>query len=56
MLPIQKGDTITLLGPTTAGQGLEWSIDESGVLAIDVPQSEVDQVDYAWAFQVSYAN
>lgn len=58
--PIQKGDTITLLGPTsgstTAGQGLEWNIDDNGVLTIDVPESEVDQVDHAWAFQVSYAN
>ena len=57
MLPIQKGDTITLLGPTTtAGQDLEWSIGQDGVLTIDVPQSQVDQVDYAWAFQVSYVN
>lgn len=60
VLPIQKGDTITLLGPTngttTAGQDLEWNIDENGVLTIsDVPESEVDQVDYAWAFRVSYA-
>ncbi|KAG8220486.1 alpha-L-fucosidase-domain-containing protein [Butyriboletus roseoflavus] len=42
VLPIQKGDTITLLAPTngttTAGQDLEWSIDENGVLTIDVPQ------------------
>jgi len=60
VLPIQKGDTITLLGPTkgttTAGQDLEWSIDQDGVLTIDVPQSQVDQVDHAWAFQVSYVN
>ena len=55
MLPIQRGDTITLLGPTNGGQVLEWSIDQDGVLTIDVPESEVDQVDYAWAFQVSYA-
>ena len=54
-LPIQKGDTITLLGPingtTTAGQDLEWSIDQDGVLTIDVLQSQVDQADHAqWAF------
>ncbi|KAH0828992.1 glycoside hydrolase family 29 protein [Lanmaoa asiatica] len=60
VLPIQNGDTITLLGPTngttTAGEGLEWSIDQNGVLTIDVPQTQIDQVDYAWAFRVSYAN
>ena len=36
-------------------QDLAWSIDQDGVLTIDVPQSEVDLVDYAWAFRVSYA-
>lgn len=60
VLPIQKGDTIKLLGPTTAGatarQGLEWNLEQNGVLTIDVPQSQVDQVDYAWAFEVSYVN
>ncbi|KAF9222359.1 glycoside hydrolase family 29 protein [Gyrodon lividus] len=65
VLPIQRGDTIALLGPnspgvlsdntTIVGQGLEWSIDEDGVLTIDVPEDQVAQVDYAWAFQVSYA-
>ncbi|KAF8131998.1 glycoside hydrolase family 29 protein [Boletus edulis] len=58
VLPIQKGDTIRLLGPTdngmTAGQALEWTMDQNGVLTIHVPQSLVDLVDYAWAFQVSY--
>ena len=60
VLPIQKGDTIKLLRPTngttTAEVGLEWAMDENGVLTIDVPRSQVDLVDYAWAFQVSYAN
>ena len=61
MLPIQKGDTITLLGPTdngmtTAGQDLVWSVDQNGVLTIEVPQGQVDQVDYAWAFQILYVN
>ena len=60
VLPIQKGDTIKLLRPTngttTTEVGLEWAMDENGVLTIEVPRSQVDLVDYAWAFQVSYAN
>ena len=60
VLPIQKGDTIKLLRPTngttTAEVELEWTMNENGVLTIDVPRSQVDLVDYAWAFQVSYAN
>ncbi|KAI9573212.1 glycoside hydrolase family 29 protein [Boletus coccyginus] len=56
VLPIHKGDTIKLLGPRMAnGQDLAWSIDRDGVLTIDVPQSQADLVDYAWAFQVTYA-
>ena len=51
MLPIQKGDTIKLLTPTngttTAEEGLEWAMDENGVLTIEVPQDQVDLVDYA---------
>ncbi|KIK92770.1 glycoside hydrolase family 29 protein [Paxillus rubicundulus Ve08.2h10] len=66
VLPIQQGDAIRLLGPNSPGvlsddtksvaQGLEWRMDEDGVLIIDVPKDQVDQVDYAWAFQVSYAS
>lgn len=59
VFPIQKGDAIRLLGPTngtTARGELEWDIDQNGILTIDVPQSQVDQVDYAWAFQVTYAS
>ncbi|KAG2074850.1 glycoside hydrolase family 29 protein [Suillus decipiens] len=55
MLPIQKGDDIVLLGPSKSSQSLEWNIDESGVLTVVVPQDQVDQVDYAWAFQVTYS-
>jgi alpha-L-fucosidase len=57
VLPIQKGDRFVLLGPGLANeqQSLEWGIDGSGVLTIMVPQGEVDQVDYAWAFQVTYS-
>jgi len=60
VLPIQKGDTIKLLRPTngttTAEEGLGWAMGENGVLTIDVPQGQVNQVDYAWAFQVSYVH
>ncbi|KIJ04443.1 glycoside hydrolase family 29 protein [Paxillus involutus ATCC 200175] len=65
VLPIQQGDAIRLLGPNSPGvfsddttartSGLEWRMDEDGVLTIDVPEDQVDRVDYAWAFQVSYA-
>ena len=45
-----------MLGPANeATIALEWDMDENGVLTIDVPESQVEQVDYAWAFQVSYA-
>jgi alpha-L-fucosidase len=54
-LPIQNGDNVVLLGPSGNSQSLEWNIDESGVLTIVVPQDQVDQVDYAWAFQVTYS-
>ncbi|KAG1828517.1 glycoside hydrolase family 29 protein [Suillus variegatus] len=46
-LPIQKGDSVVLLGPSRNSQSLEWDVDGSG--------DQVDQVDYAWAFQVSYS-
>jgi alpha-L-fucosidase len=55
VLPIQKGDNVVLLGPSGNAQSLEWNIDGSGVLTIEVPQDQVDQVDYAWAFQVTYS-
>lgn len=45
VLPIQKGDGIA--GTVRADQWDERSIDQSGMLAIDTPQS---QVDHAWAF------
>ena len=57
VLPVQKGDMIRLLGPhNRVGQGLEWNMAENGVLTIHVPEDQVDQVDYAWAFQVSYVH
>ncbi|KAH7883390.1 glycoside hydrolase family 29 protein [Phlebopus sp. FC_14] len=57
VLPIQKGDTIKLLSNSTAAtqQPLEWSMDQNGILTIEAPEYLMDQVDYAWAFQVTYA-
>ncbi|KAG0703338.1 glycoside hydrolase family 29 protein [Suillus ampliporus] len=57
VLPIKKGDSVLLLGPSppSNAQSLEWDIDGSGVLTIMVPQDQVDQIDYAWAFQVTYS-
>ncbi|KIO02569.1 glycoside hydrolase family 29 protein [Pisolithus tinctorius Marx 270] len=69
VLPLQPGDTIRLLGPKNPGalvsnnanaawqedRGLDWKLDGSGVLTIQVPESLVDLVEYAWAFEVSYA-
>ncbi|KAH7929517.1 glycoside hydrolase family 29 protein [Leucogyrophana mollusca] len=59
VLPVSKGDTIVLLGPdtnstSTTQEGLEWSMDSTGVLTITVPEEQVALVDYAWAFQVTY--
>lgn len=57
VLPVQKGDRVVLLGPgsTNEHRSLQWYMDGSGILTIMVPQDEVDQVDYAWAFQVTYS-
>jgi len=66
-LPILPGDEIVLLSPNTASQnadrprsggaiGLPWSVDDStGQLVIDVSESDLGEVEYAWAFQVRYA-
>jgi hypothetical protein len=54
-LPIQNGNNVVLLGPSRNSQGLEWNIDEPGILAIVVSQDQVGQVDNAWAFQVTHS-
>jgi alpha-L-fucosidase len=56
-LPIQNEHNVVLLpvGPSRNSQGLEWNIDEPGILAIVVSQDQVGQVDYAWAFQVTHS-
>ncbi|EIW76474.1 glycoside hydrolase family 29 protein [Coniophora puteana RWD-64-598 SS2] len=57
-VPIIDGDTISLLGPGTSNTertDLHWSVQNgTGWLAIDVPEENVDRVEYAWAFRVNY--
>ncbi|KAJ7627650.1 glycoside hydrolase family 29 protein [Mycena polygramma] len=54
-LPIMEGDEIVLLGPQGPSAPLTWNVDAtSGSLVIDVPDSDVGSVDYAWAFKVQY--
>jgi alpha-L-fucosidase len=67
-VPVLPGDKIVLLSPapgiTSSGNlspgldsivGLPWSIDESsGQLVVNVSESDVASVKYAWAFQVLY--
>lgn len=65
-LPIFPGDQIVLLSPSTARQnsdrprsdgatGLPWSVDPTGQLIVNISESDLDGVEYAWAFQVRYA-
>ncbi|EIW80256.1 glycoside hydrolase family 29 protein [Coniophora puteana RWD-64-598 SS2] len=55
VLPVLEGDTVRLLGPGGNGTALKWSVDDNGVMSIELNEDEVDAVDYAWAFQVEYA-
>lgn len=50
-LPIQEGDIVRLLGATAFEGGLKWS-KHAGRLAIQVPDSDLDAVKNAWAFQI----
>ncbi|KAG9016112.1 hypothetical protein FRB93_011586 [Tulasnella sp. JGI-2019a] len=54
LVPVIGGDSISLLGGGKAGQDLKWKHNGT-TLIIDVPEEAVDQVDHAWAFQVTYA-
>jgi alpha-L-fucosidase len=66
-LPILPGDEIVLLSPNTASQnadrsrsdnaiGLPWSVDDStGQLVVNVSDSDMIGIEYAWAFQVRYS-
>ena len=55
VLPVLEGDEVVLLGPGGGGKPLKWSVNGKGVMSISVDADEVDQVDYAWAFEVRYA-
>lgn len=50
-----EGDKITMLGGGREGVNLTWSIQDGGALVVHVPESVVDQVQWAWAFKVDYA-
>jgi hypothetical protein len=54
-LPVMVGDEIVFLRPQGPSAPLTWNVDQkSGQLVINIPESEVNGVDYAWAFQVQY--
>jgi alpha-L-fucosidase len=54
-LPILAGDDIVLLRPQGLSTPLTWNVDEqTGRLVIEVPESDVRAVDFAWALQVQY--
>lgn len=51
-LPLLTGDRIRLLGGS--GLALEWTTDAQNGLIIHVANTELDLVQYAWAFQIWY--
>jgi len=51
-IPIAPGDTVTMLGGS--GDALDWSTND-GIFSVSVSDAELDHVQYAWAFKVSYA-
>ncbi|KAF8305580.1 glycoside hydrolase [Clavulina sp. PMI_390] len=53
-VPVLPHDTIALLGAGSEGANLTWSQHQNGPLVIDVPDSLLDKIDHAWAFQVTY--
>lgn len=61
-LPIFPGDEIVLLSPLAADRsrsdvanGLNWSLDDiTGSLTVNVSESDLRGIEYAWAFQVRY--
>lgn len=55
VLPIRAGDEIQLLGVEPSEGGLKWWVSE-GKTYIQVRQADVDAVEHAWAFKVSYSD
>ncbi|ESK90547.1 glycoside hydrolase family 29 protein [Moniliophthora roreri MCA 2997] len=53
-LPLLPGDEIELLGPIGNNEKLPWSVDSSGKLTVDVSNSDLDGIQFAWAFRVRY--
>ncbi|KAJ7847700.1 glycoside hydrolase family 29 protein [Mycena olivaceomarginata] len=54
-LPVLAEDEIVFLRPQGPTAPLTWNVDEkSGKLVVDVPESDVTAVDFAWPFQVRY--
>ncbi|KAG5636420.1 hypothetical protein H0H81_008130 [Sphagnurus paluster] len=56
-LPILPGDEVSLLGPGNGtATALPWTVDSTGKLTVNVPDSAVAAGKFAWAFKVSYKN
>lgn len=53
-LPLLPGDEITLLMPNGSDSALPWSTDSSGNLIVNVSESDVSKVQFAWAFRATY--
>ncbi|KAJ3891702.1 glycoside hydrolase family 29 protein [Lentinula edodes] len=53
-LPLLPEDKITLLTPSKSQISLPWSTDSSGNLIVNISESGVKEVQYAWAFRISY--
>ncbi|KAE9386558.1 glycoside hydrolase family 29 protein [Gymnopus androsaceus JB14] len=54
-LPLLPGDEITLLTPNGSHSSLPWSTESStGNLIVNVSESGVSEVQYAWAFRATY--
>ncbi|THH10865.1 hypothetical protein EW146_g8237 [Bondarzewia mesenterica] len=52
-VPITHGDKITMLGGT--GRALNWTTSDDGIVSVSVHGEDLDSVQYAWAFKVTYA-
>ncbi|KAL0955485.1 hypothetical protein HGRIS_001725 [Hohenbuehelia grisea] len=53
-LPVLPGDEIVFMKPGGPSSPLEWEMDEGGKLTIKASESDLNEVQFAWAFQVRY--
>ncbi|KAJ7057775.1 glycoside hydrolase family 29 protein [Mycena amicta] len=53
-LPLLPGDEIVALGPKGSSAPLAWSTSKNGTLTIEVSDTNVEGVQFAWPFQVKY--